>query len=470
MLKSILLGGTLALAVAISGGCARGIPGHPDKLQWRDIEFREPQPRIEQLSNGITVYLLEDRELPLVSFSFLLPNGDLNEPAAKKGVGDILNTAWRGGGTTTTPGPELDEELEFLAASVETSIGNQTSTVSASGFSRDTDRLLEIARDLMLSPALPDDKIAFAKRQALERIRRQNDSPEGVASRTFRRAMYGTDSVFAQVPTRASIESITREDLVDLHGRIVGPRNVRIAASGDFDTDEMLARLERSFGTMPEGRQEVFQRPAAPTTIDPGLHLVARDVSQSQVRFGHLGLPRHHPDYFAVEVYNEIFGTGGFTSRLMSDVRSTRGLAYSVGGGLSMDDYNGTFAVSLSTKNETVREAHDAVLFQMERMRTEPVGEAELKRAKAALVNSYVFRFTSPSSIVVTRMANDHNGYPADWIERYVPGIEAVTADDVMRVAREHTHPDKLVILAVGPEAPLRAQFEGLPEPEILVP
>ncbi len=450
------------------GDAGSGIPSRPEQIAVAPIEFTIPKPDIRELSNGIKVYLLEDHELPLIGLSASFPTGSLGLPREKCGLDDILSSAWRQGGTKKLPGEQFDIAVDDLAASVDANMGRETSVLTASGLSRDRARILELAFDLLTDPAIPQDKVELAKLQRLESIRRQNDNPAQLTRRAYRRVFFGTDHPLSWEPTVETVASITRDDVVAAWRVIPGPKDVRIGVTGDFDTATIMAELEATFGKLTADSQVPTVMPSTPPPPTPGLYILPREMSQAQLRFGHQGLPIHHPDYFPVQVYNEVFGSGGFTSRLMSDIRSTKGLTYGIYGGLSLDQFGGQYNISSSTRTDTARELSDAAIFQLERMRREPITEDELTRAKESLINSYVFRFDSPGQIVSTRMDYDRLGYPPDWFDKYVDGIRAVTVEDVLRVAREHTDPLKLAILAVGPEAKMVEEFRGLREPKII--
>lgn len=460
------------LAPSSSSGATQtsSIPAHPEDIPVKEIVFNPRKPEIRKLSNGITVYMLEDHELPLISSTIMFPNGTLSVPRELTGMDNLLSSAWSSGGTEELPGDLFEEAQEEIAASVGASVGNETSSVYASGLSQDRTRILEMAAALALTPALLEEKIEISRLSQLERIRRQNDNPQSVTRRTYRKLFYGPDHPLAWEPTVESVSKPTRDDIVAFYKTIIGAKETRISITGDFKTEEAFAELERLFGSIDNPNQVVAVSAPTPEAPAPGLYIASRAGSQTIVRMGHLGLPRHHPDYFAIQVYNEIFGTGGFNSRLMSDIRSTRGLTYGVFGMMTLDGSGGEFMISSSTRNNAARELADAALLQVERMRKEPVTDKELALAKNAIINSFVFRFDDTSSIVRTRMEQDRLGYPEDWMEQLVPGISAVTKEDVQRVAQQHTDSTKLAILLVGPEAELVGQFEDSMRKPTVIP
>jgi len=219
---------------------------------------------------------------------------------------------------------------------------------------------------------------------------------------------------------------------------------------GDFDSKAMEARLRKALGSWPRG--SAAAKPAAAIApAKPGVYFVEKDdVTQSNIRLVHEGIRRDNPDYFAVEVMNEVFG-GGFSARLFSNIRSKKGLAYSVGGGIGAPfDYPGVFQLSMSTKGGSTAAAIDALYEEIDNLLKNPATAEELARAKDSILNSFVFNFDTKQEVMAERMLYEFYGYPPDFLERYRAAIEKVTTADVARVARSYVHKDKLALLVVG--------------------
>ncbi|MBI5153861.1 insulinase family protein [Candidatus Poribacteria bacterium] len=443
--------GVLAASSLLLGACA-GIPSHPDKIHAPVIEFVPPKPEVRTLSNGIAVYLLPNHELPLVSGTLVVQAGSLADPEDKEGVAELAGSTMRLGGSANQPGADMDEELEFLAASVESASSSRTFTVSMNALAKDTARVLEIMSDVARHPAFPQDRLDVSKARMLDGIHRRKDEPNRLAQFEFRRRLYGEDSPFAREVSEASLEAISRDDLVAWHKSFIGPRNTQIGFSGDFDPDWLMERLETAFGDWDASAQQDFVYPDPITGVTPGVFFVNKaDLTQTTIRSGHEGVTLRHPDEYIIQVYNEIFGMGSFSSRLMREVRSNRGLAYGAQGGIIEGKGGGTYIAATQTKNETAREAYDVMLDVMRGMREAPVTDEELELAKNSIENSFVFKFNNTHSIVTKQMELDRDGYPADYLETYLDRIRAVTAEDVQRVARERTHPENLVLVIVAP-------------------
>ncbi|MGH9398968.1 MAG: M16 family metallopeptidase [Thermoanaerobaculia bacterium] len=450
---------TPALAAALLAALV-GAPLSGQTKEWDRIpkpplhKFSIPQPKKIVFGNGMTVFLMEDRELPLIDAFITIKGGSRNEPAAKAGLAALFGQVWRTGGTKARTGDQLDDLLEARAAMVETGSDIDSARVSLSCLKGDFDTVLGVFDEVLKSPELRADKLALAKTQARSGISRRNDNPLGIAEREATRLGYGADSPYARQIEYATVDAVTREDLLAWHQKYVHPDRAILAVVGDFDTAAMEARLRKTFGSWPKGKP-VEDPPAAFRTAPvPGVYFVAKDdVNQSNIRMVAAGIRRDNPDYFAVEVLNEVFG-GGFAARLFSNIRSKKGLAYSVGGGLrSSFDHPGLLRLTMGTKSETTAAGIDALLEEVQNIVAQPATEEELKRARDAILNSFIFRFDSKEKILREQAAYAFYGYPADFLDRYRREIEKVSAADVARVAKKYVRKEDLAILVVGKAA-----------------
>ena len=414
-----------------------------------DIEV----PEVEQvtLANGMRLFLLEDHELPLINLSVRIRTGSLYEPAEKIGLASITGEVMRTGGTATMTGDEMDEELEAIAASVETGIGLNSGSASMSVLKRDLDKGLSILADVLMNPAFREDKIQLAKMQAGSSIARRNDSVGAVAGREFDKLIYGPESVYARHEEYATIGSITRDNLVGFHRKYFGPNNAMLAVWGDFDTKQMKGKIEQAFEKWEKVDVDLPKVPKVRYEFRKTVNVVRKDdVNQSNVYLGHIGGLRSDPDYFALIVMNRILG-GGFTGRLFKNVRSREGLAYSVFGAYSANyDYPGEFYVGCQTKSESTVYAIRAMLREVEKMKESEVTNEELALAKDSFLNSFVFNFDTRGEVVNRLMTYEYYGYPADFLLQIKENVEQVSKADVLRVAKKHLQPDKVQILAVG--------------------
>ncbi|HEX3373036.1 MAG TPA: pitrilysin family protein, partial [Edaphobacter sp.] len=294
----------------------------PTTQPWKKIPipplhaFKPVQPRRIELPNGLVLFLQEDHELPFINGTILIRGGSRDEPEAKVGLVSIYGETWRTSGTATVDGDKLDDELEAKAASVETSGGTASTSVTWSSLKGDFDSVFAATIDLLLHPTFKADKLQLAKGQAETAISRRNDDANGIAIREAVKLVYGPHNPYARRPEYATIDAITLDDLKAWHDKTVQPENMIVAVSGDFDSAAMEARLRAAFEPLPRGQK--FES-AKINFTDPkqSVNFVEKsDVNQSNVVIVGLGTERSNPDYYALSVMNEIF-SGGFGSRVV---------------------------------------------------------------------------------------------------------------------------------------------------------
>jgi zinc protease len=454
---------TMAAAAALIALLLTAFPAAPasgQAIDWKQIakprlhNFSIPKPKRVLFPNGMVLFLLEDRELPLIEAFAVIRGGGRNEPADKAGLSQLFGQTWRTGGTKTKTGDELDDFLEARAAKVETSSDIDSAEIRLSCLKGDFDAVLGVFDDVLRQPAFREDKLAIAKNQINTGIARRNDNPQGIAEREAGKLGFGADSPYARVLEYATVASVTQADLVAWHARYVHPNRIVMGVVGDFDAAAMETKLRKRFGGWAKG-DAVNDPPAKQLPKPkPGVYFVAKDdVNQSNIRMVGAGIRRDNPDYFAVQVFNEVLG-GGFSSRLFSNVRSKKGLAYGVGGGIGSNfDHPGLLRLALGTKSETTAAGIDALLEEVKNIVDQPPTAEELQKAKEAILNSFIFRFDSKAKILREQTTYEFYGYPADFLDKYRREIEKVTAADVARVAKKYIHKEDLAILVVGKAA-----------------
>jgi len=412
--------------------------------------FKPQQPKRVELSNGMVIFLQEDHELPLISGSARIRGGSRNEPASKIGLVDIFGEVWRTGGTKTQTGDQLDDFLEVRAAKVETGGGPDSTTISLSCLKGDFDDVFNVFVDLLRNPEFRADKLDLAQKQADDSISRRNDEIGGIAARESTKLAYGADNPYAREPEYSTIAAITRQDLLDWHKTYTHPNRIILGVSGDFDAGVMEAKLRTAFESWPKGtdlpKDDIQYQPAK-----PGYYLIPKeDVNQSNIRMVALGTTRNNPDYYAIAVFNEAFG-GGFSSRLFNDIRTKRGLAYHVGGGIGTNfGHPGILQFVMGTKSQSTIESIQALDEDIDNLAKQPITDDEIKQAKDAILNAFIFRLDSPDKVLAERITYEFYGYPADWLDKYPAEIQKVTAADVNRVAAKYVHRDQLAVLVVG--------------------
>ncbi|MFZ1167606.1 MAG: pitrilysin family protein [Candidatus Sulfotelmatobacter sp.] len=440
---------------------AAAIFTHPSKAaaqaaNWKQIPipplpaFHPQQPKRIELSNGMVIFLQEDHELPLIDGSARIRGGSRDEPANKVGLVDIFGEVWRTGGTKTQTGDQLDDFLEVRAAKVETGGGSDSTTIGLSCLKGDFDDVFKVFADLLQNPEFRADKLDLAQKQAQDSISRRNDEVGEIAARESAKLAYGADNPYAREPEYATVAAVTRQDLIDWHHTYVHPNNVILGISGDFDAAAMEAKLRAAFESWPKGpelpKDDIQYHPAK-----PGYYLIPKeDVNQSNIRMVTLGITRNNPDYYAITVFNEAFG-GGFSSRLFNDIRTRRGLAYHVGGGIGANfGHPGIQDFSMGTKSQSTIESIRALDEDIDDLAKKPITDEEIKHAKDAILNAFIFRLDSPDKVLSERLTYEFYGYPSDWLDKFPAEIQKVTAADVNRVAAKYVHRDQLAVLVVG--------------------
>ncbi|MBS0181701.1 MAG: insulinase family protein [Nitrospira sp.] len=425
----------------------------PRTMTFKPVEFSPPEPERVVLDNGMVVYLLEDHELPLVTITTTMRTGSWLDPTDKIGLAGITGAVMRTGGGGGLSAEQVDAELEQFAADVSIGIGRQSGSASLDVLSKDVNRGLEIFAGLIRTPAFEPARVELAKLQAIEGIRRRQDSPGSIVGREFAKMLYGAAHPSARESSLDSVNRITRDDLVTFHRNTIHPNGMILGVTGDFKRDEMIASLRTVFGDWEKGTvPELKISDVSEAEMSrPVVRFVGKDTSQTHLRVGHLSIKENDPDYVALAIANDILGGSSFRSRLFNDVRSKRGLAYSVGSRLHTGMHDqGIWLMRAETKLISTQEVIERFVANIERMRAEPVTDAELAEAKEAYVNSFVFSFSSPSAIVSRLVELEYDGLPKDFLQQLRAKVVKLTKEEVLAAAKKHLHPDRLKIVAVG--------------------
>lgn len=467
--KRQVLAAVMALVAAFAlifgaGSAAAKKLKDPRKMTFPPLgEIRAPEIERHVLGSGMVVYLLEDHEFPLVDYQVLIRTGALYEPERLRGLAGITGSVLRTGGSSSVPGDELDERLESWGAYIESRIDDAQGSVSASFLSEQAEEGLELLADLIRHPAFPEEKIELAKVNARTRISSRNDEFIAIAFREFRKLMYGEHSPYGWHSEYETVEAITREDIAGFHRDYFHPDRMILVASGDLDAAKMLGTIERIFGGWPRSDRTLPPDPPVRGKAPKGIFYAEKgNVTQSAVLFGLTGTLASDPDYAALQLLNQILGSG-FSSRMVNNIRTKRGLAYAVGSSPGTGWHHpGVWASYLLCQEDSTLVGAGLVRQEVERIVQEPVTETELKRAKDIVLNELVFDFASKQSVLRRKAFYEFYGYPPDFLEQYQENVRTLTVQDLLDAARRHIHPEEMAVVIVGTKEDFDGPLESL--------
>ncbi|MEN8148407.1 MAG: pitrilysin family protein [Planctomycetota bacterium] len=426
-----------------------------------------PEPERIELENGMVLYYLEDRELPLVDMTIWFKAGSIHDPAGKEGLGSMTAVYARNGGAGERNRMMFDMEVEFLAANVEVGVQAEHGQAGLSVMTKDLDKGLALLADLLRKPQFDPQIFPLVQPSLATNISRAADSPSGALAQAFPAQLYG-DHPYGRVPTVATIGAITRDDCVAYWKKYVRPDTMIVGVAGDVGKDEIVAKLGQVFGDWKVEPTEIPPAPKLERTYDPKVVLIPRIEGQSHVQMAHRMVARTDPDRVTLDIMNFILGGGGFSSRLTEVVRVREGLAYSVYSMVTRKVDLGLWQASVQTKGETTWKATSLILEEMRRIREEPVSDEELDLAKQSFLNGMVFNVASPFGVVDQYVSLEYLGYPRDWMKTFEERIATVTKEDIQRVAKKYLRPDGVTIVIAGNPETFDERPASLPEPQVL--
>lgn len=419
------------------------------------LKVKFPHPVSFTLSNGVTVYVLENHKVPAVRFSLRMRAGSLFE--TKVGVADATASMLTEG-TTSKNYKEIAEATESIGATVSANAGGETATISASGLSELTDTLIALMADVLLRPVFPADRlerIKFAQRSSLaQRRTNANALVSELSSKTF----YGGTPYGRPTPTAEDISAIAPADLAAFHATFYRPNGAIIGVTGDVDAKTLKGKLEAALAgwkagpTLPGLPKADFK--AKETTR---IFLVDRPGSaQTVLQFGNLAVTRTDPDYIALVVANRVLG-GGSAGRLFQNIREQKGYTYGAYSSLSADRWPGIWGASASVRTEVTESAVGEFFHEFDRLQDTLVPQEELELAKRSLIGGFALTLESPEGLLGRELDLIQSGLPMDYWDTYPARIQAVTASDVQRVARQYLGKNRIQLFAVGERRQIEA-------------
>lgn len=422
----------------------------PDQLTFPPLELSFPEISEYQTTNGMRLYLKADDELPLVDMTIMIRGGSIYDSTEKTGLAQLFAQALETGGTKSYTPEQFEQELDLMAAQLTVTSSSYHYQVDLSIHQRDLNKAMEILADLLRRPRFAEQRVELARQRLIETVHRQNDRPGDIARRYFAQAV-NPDHPLGLDPALETVNNLALEDLLAVHERFFHPQHLWWGVSGAVTEEQFLALLAKHFDDWSSQAEVDHEFPALPDSLDATTYVVDRTLSQTTLMMGHRGISKDNPDLHAVRLANYILGGGGFNSRLMREIRSNRGLAYSIYSQFQPGRYlPGLFAVGGETRNDSAIEVMRLVRHLIDEMREVPVTAEELESAKSSLINSFIFAFENTHSVVTQKMRLQFYSYPDDYLETYQQRIEVLTAEDVQRVAKRYLQPERLHVVLVG--------------------
>jgi predicted Zn-dependent peptidase len=457
---------TLAIAlVFVAAGLGQAT--RPSELKYPPLKYDPPDPKAfrTEFAGGLRAYVQEDHSLGLVNVTALIRFGSLDIAKEKTGLSQLLSGTLIRGGTKTKDGATIEERIDFLGGTLNFMAGERTSQLSLSVLSKDLDEGLQLFFDVLMNPEFREDAVKLARARLIEQLRQANDQPSSVLSREYERLLYG-DQPLTWEPTKVTYEGITAADLKAVHAKYFFPKNIILAASGDFTKADLKAKVDKALAAW---RSHPVQFPAPVKTFpkfEPGVYFIQKAINQGYINLGHLGIEDTNPDYFAVQVMNFILGGGSFSSRITTKVRSNEGLSYNQGSRFTYRwGLPGTFAGYVQTKSATVGYAISLILNEFDRIRREPVADAEMETAVNYYLESFSDSFQTPQATMSSFASLEMTGKPMDYYKTYRDKVKAVTKARVQEMAKKYIQPEKMAIMIVGDWEPCNKGGDKWPGP-----
>lgn len=422
---------------------------NPAKMKFPPLKFEPIEPVRLTIDNGLIVYFLENHELPVVVVSAMFHGGTAYDSPDRIGLTELTARLLRTGGAASRTPDQVDEALDFVGASISSNASGDNLSLDLNLLKKDAPLGFEILSDMLQKPGFDTGKIALEVSNKKDEIRRQNDEPAGITRRVFYETVYN-EHPYGYFPTLATMDNIKRDDIIATYRKFYNPDNCIMAVSGDLTIDEVKGFINKYFSGWPKGNITLALPPVATMQYKPGVYYAKKDINQANIRIGHLCMTDKNPDRHAMEVMNFALGGGGFTSRLMGQVRTSAGLAYNVGSYTYNRPLMGSFFAYCQTKSESMAEATSMILDIINKVKDSGITQEELDMAKESIVNSFVFNYTTPDQIVAARALLELNGFPPDQLKKDVEAYKAVTLADCKRVAAKYLDPINNVIVITG--------------------
>jgi len=429
----------------------------PTALAPKSFEIAKPFEMT--LPNGLKLVVFEDKRLPLVSYRLAFKTGDVNDPKDAVGLTSAV-TSLLNEGTKTRASKQLAEEIERLGASVSASSSDDNTIVAASALSLYNSDVLTLMADVVLNPIFPESELALYKKNTIENIKFQRSQPAFLAGEQTAKILYGTHPYGIASPSAADVEKITREKLAAFHQKMFTPNNATLIVVGDVNRESLLKEIKDAFGGWKQGTIEAMKFDAPPVRTATTLTVVDRPGSlQSNIVLSNLAIDRADPDYFPVTVMNQILGAGA-SSRLFMNLREAKGYTYGAYSSFDTRRQAGNFQATAEVRTPVTGDSLKEFFYELNRVRNEKASDKELKDAKSYLTGVFPLRAETQEGLTNLLVSQQLYDLPADYLQTYRDKINAVTLDDVERVAKKYITADKIAIVIVGDAGEILPQIK----------
>jgi len=385
-------------------------------------------------------------------------SGGLADKADYRGLSSFTATLLREG-TTKRSSKDISEQIDALGATLTATSGlsAMTSTVSTSGLVENLDQTLDLFVDVIRNPIFPQAEVDKYKTRTLAQLQFQRSIPQFLAAEQFNRAIYGTNHPAALIaPPAESIKKLTSKDLADFHSTYYRPNNAILAIVGDVTMKDIMPKLEKAFGDWEKGDVPAVTIPAAPAQTESRIYLIDRPGSvQTVLTLGTLGIERTSPDYFGVLLADRVLG-GGPSGRLFLNLREDKGYTYGAYSNFGGSKFRGTWTSSSEVRTDVTEGAMKEFMYELNRLRTDPVSAEELDNAKRAIIGSFALSLEQPTTLLQNIITQKLYDLPADYWDTYPQKVAAITAKDVQNAAQKYLDMGHLQVVAVGDAAKAR--------------
>ena len=419
----------------------------PDPLG--PISFEIPKPFQTTLENGLRLIVIEHERLPLVSYRLAFQSGDINDPAGWTGLSSAM-MSMLSEGTEQYTSLQLAEKTERLGAGISASSSDDFAIVSASSLSLYSSEILQLMAEVVLRPTFPESELDLYRRNTVEHLKFQRSQPGFLAGEQASRLIYGDHPYSTVSPKATDVERLTRDSLIDFHARTIIPNNAIFIVVGDVKRDEVIAEITELFGDWRPGEAPASEFPLPPTRSERSLTIVDRPGSaQSNIVLANLGVSRSHPDYFPLIVMNQVLGAGA-SSRIFMNLREEKGYTYGAYSRIEFKRLAGEVEATAEVRSAVTGDSLREFFFELDRIRKEDVGSAELADSKNFLTGVFPIRAETQEGLTNLIVNQYLYGLPEDYLQTYRQNVEAVTAEEVRRVAKTHLRPEEMAIVIVG--------------------